>query len=100
VTNAAGLRFFDMLAQRGPARRAAFALMPSRGYANAGGPSFNISPMAAGPNLPVIGGGTLGRLTKWTGFTSSNSFRCYEYQDRAGVHRWRGNSFGSHRAAA
>src|SRR5262249_28364358 len=28
---------------------------------------------AAGPNLPVLGGGTLGRLTKWTGFTSSNS---------------------------
>src|SRR5262249_52377590 len=28
---------------------------------------------AAGPALPVIGGGTLGRLTKWIGFTSSNS---------------------------
>src|SRR5262244_193638 len=28
---------------------------------------------AAGPNLQVIGGGTLGRLTKWTGFTGSNS---------------------------
>lgn len=26
-----------------------------------------------GSQLPVIGGGTLGRLTKWTGFTSSNS---------------------------
>ena len=35
---------------------------------------FGLSPMAAGPNLPVLGGGTLGRLTKWTGFTSSNSF--------------------------
>jgi len=35
---------------------------------------FNIVPLAAGPNLPVFGGGTLGRLTKWTGFTSSNSF--------------------------
>jgi hypothetical protein len=31
-------------------------------------------PMATGPNLQVLGGGTLGRLTKWSGFTSSNSF--------------------------
>jgi len=29
--------------------------------------------MAGGPNLPVFGGGTIGRLTKWVGFTS-NSF--------------------------
>src|SRR5215510_14626080 len=41
---------------------------------NASSPSFSIKPMAAGPNLTVLGGGTLGRLTKWTGFTSSNSF--------------------------
>src|SRR5215510_5094910 len=40
---------------------------------NASSPSFSIKPMAAGPNLTVLGGGTLGRLTKWTGFTSSNS---------------------------
>jgi hypothetical protein len=41
-----------------------------------GSPSNRSNPwtIAAGPNLPVIGGGTLGRLTKWTGFTSSNSF--------------------------
>src|SRR5262245_22420344 len=26
------------------------------------------------PNLPVLGGGTVGQLTKWTGFNSSNSF--------------------------
>jgi hypothetical protein len=74
VTNAVGLGLFDLLAQRRPARRAAFALMASRGYANAGGPSFNFKPLAAALNLPVVGGGTLGRLTKWTGFTSSNSF--------------------------
>jgi hypothetical protein len=37
-------------------------------------PSYTFTPMAAGPNLTVMGGGTLGRLTKWTGFTSSNSF--------------------------
>ncbi|HEV8482306.1 MAG TPA: hypothetical protein VGV87_02000, partial [Blastocatellia bacterium] len=29
--------------------------------------------LMGGSNLPVLGGGTLGRLTKWTGFTSSNS---------------------------
>jgi|SRR5215813_272860 len=29
---------------------------------------------AAGPNLPVLGSGTVGQLSKWTGFTSSNSF--------------------------
>jgi len=28
---------------------------------------------AASGQLPVLGGGTLGRLTKWTGFTSTNS---------------------------
>jgi hypothetical protein len=30
-------------------------------------------PLATGAALPVVGSGTLGRLTKWTGFTSSNS---------------------------
>src|SRR4030095_14179701 len=33
----------------------------------------NIAPMAGGAQLPVVGGGTIGRLPKWTGFTSSNS---------------------------
>ena len=28
---------------------------------------------AGGPSLPVVGNGTLGRLTKWTGFTGSSS---------------------------
>ena len=65
---------FDLLAQARPSRRAGFALMASRSYANANTSALSISPMAAGPNLPVLGGGTLGRLTKWTGFTSSNSF--------------------------
>ena len=68
-----GLRF-DLLAQARPSRRAGFALMPSRTYANANASALSISPMAAGPNLPVVGGGTVGRLTKWTGITSSNSF--------------------------
>ena len=34
--------------------------------------TINLMPIA-GPNPQVLGGGTLGRLTKWTGFTSSNS---------------------------
>jgi hypothetical protein len=54
----------NLLAQR-HAQRRGFSLMP---------PSFSISAMAAGPSLTVLGGGTLGRLTKWVGFTSSNSF--------------------------
>ena len=31
------------------------------------------APAAGGAQAPVVGGGTLGRLTKWTGFTGSNS---------------------------
>ena len=68
-----GLRF-DLVAQRRPARRAGFTLMPSSRAVNATGPAFSITPMAAGANLVVMGGGTIGRLTKWTGLTSSNSF--------------------------
>lgn len=30
--------------------------------------------LAAGPNLQVLGSGTIGRLPKWTGVTSTNSF--------------------------
>lgn len=58
------IQLTDLLAQARPQRRAGFSLMPS----------YSLTPLAAGPNLPVLGGGTLGRLTKWTGFTSSNSF--------------------------
>jgi hypothetical protein len=52
-------------------RPAGFSLMPARSVsinANA------MTPMATGPNVQVLGSGTLGRLTKWTGFTGSNSF--------------------------
>ena len=66
-----GLRFSVLLAQARPATRAGFALMPSNRYGNASG--FSVTPMA-GPNLPVMGSGTVGRLAKWTGLTSSNSF--------------------------
>jgi hypothetical protein len=62
-----------LLARAGKSRRRAFSLMPERGNAGASGPAFSIAPMATGSGLPVMGGGTLGRLTKWTGFTSSNS---------------------------
>src|SRR5262249_8868964 len=31
------------------------------------------APAAGAAQLPVIGGGTLGKLTKWTGFASNNS---------------------------
>jgi hypothetical protein len=37
-------------------------------------PELTFAPQAVGANLAVLGGGTVGRLTKWTGFTNSNSF--------------------------
>jgi hypothetical protein len=36
--------------------------------------AFGFVPFASGPNLPVQGSGTVGRLARWTGLTSSNSF--------------------------
>ncbi|HEU4386620.1 MAG TPA: hypothetical protein VFV34_02400 [Blastocatellia bacterium] len=35
--------------------------------------SKNLAPAGTGPQLPVAGAGTPGRVTKWTGFSSSNS---------------------------
>ena len=49
-------------------RPAGFALMPATNATNTSGMT-----LAAGPNLQVFGSGTIGRLTKWTGFTSSSS---------------------------
>jgi hypothetical protein len=66
-------QFTDLLAQARPKKRAAFFLVPKSNPANTGASAFSIAPLAAGPNLPVTGGGTLGRLTKWSGFTGSNS---------------------------
>jgi hypothetical protein len=37
------------------------------------GPAFSVAPLVAGPTPQVLGTGTFGRLTKWTGVTSSNS---------------------------
>src|SRR5262249_689080 len=54
----------------------AFSLAPtgnSRGNGVRGPIRTSMLLMAGGPNLPVFGGGTLGRLTKGVGF-SSNSF--------------------------
>jgi hypothetical protein len=51
-----------------------FSMQPARHTLKPGTTAFVITPTAIGPNLQVLGGGTLGRVTKWTGFTSSNSF--------------------------
>jgi hypothetical protein len=52
---------------------AGFRLMPATSQrTNVGSNSFSLMPAAAGANLQVLGSGTLGRLTKWTGVTSSN----------------------------
>ncbi len=64
--------FTNLLAQTRINRRAGFSLMPSKSTDASGSP-FSITPAAAAPNLQVLGSGTVGRLTKWTGFTSSNS---------------------------
>ena len=61
-----------LLAQAGKTKRRGFSLMADSRDADANATAF-IAPMAAGPSLPVTGSGTLGRLTKWTGFTGSNS---------------------------
>jgi hypothetical protein len=53
-------------------KRAGFSLMAASITANITKPLV-ITPLAAGPNLPVTGGGTVGRLTRWTGFSSTNS---------------------------
>ena len=67
------LQLTNLLAQARRSRRAPFFLMPESLYANASEPPSNIAPAAAGPSLTVTGSGTLGRLTKWMGFTSNNS---------------------------
>ena len=61
-----------LLAQAAKIKRRGVSLMPELGNVNTSAPAFSITPMTSG-NLPVTGSGTLGRLTKWTGFTSSNA---------------------------
>src|SRR5215510_13943850 len=53
--------------------RTEFSLMPaSYRIANGGRSLLNIAPVGS-LTLPVTAGGTLGRITKWAGFTGSNS---------------------------
>jgi hypothetical protein len=54
-------------------RPAGFSLMFASRKATPVAPGFSFTPMAAAGALPVTGSGLLGRLTKWTGFTSTNS---------------------------
>src|SRR5215471_346229 len=68
------LSITNLLARTRSHPRTRFSLMPGSTTAATSGPGFSIGPMATGPNLPVLGSGTVGRLTKWTGFTSTNSF--------------------------
>jgi len=77
----AEFRFSDLLAHTAsnklhPVSAGSNLSQAAGGFHKATVPFFNITPAAAGIglNLPVLGGGTLGRLTKWSGFTSSNSF--------------------------
>ena len=64
----------NLVAQTYRQKRPAFSLLTSSQAANASSFTFGVSPSAAGPNVTVLGSGTIGRLSKWTGFTSSNSF--------------------------
>src|SRR5262245_10650677 len=53
-----------------------FGRRPATGGGTAGrsrAGAIGLSRMGAGPILPVVGSGTLGRITKWTGFGGSNS---------------------------
>lgn len=67
-----GFKLTDLLAQAQPQKRRLFTLMPDSHAANAGEAAVGMTPMGGGSAQTVMGGGTLGRLTKWTGFTSSN----------------------------
>ena len=62
-----------LLARTRSHRGAGFALMPAAKTAAASGPAFVTTSSIPIPNLPVFGNGTVGRLTKWTGFTSTSS---------------------------
>jgi tetratricopeptide (TPR) repeat protein len=66
-------QFTRLPAQARPRNRAGFRLMPASSFREPSGPAFVITPMASAANLQVFGGGTLGRLTKWMGFTSTNA---------------------------
>ena len=76
VENLSGQREFR-IGQAGASRsmrtrRSGFNLMATSGGSMPS--NFGLIPLASGPNLPVLGSGTIGRLAKWTGLTSGNSF--------------------------
>ena len=79
-------RFSPLVAQANPAKKAGFSFVSAGRYSGPAGSAFTITPMATGP-LPVTGNGTLGRLTKWSGFTSSNSAieNSTIYEDKFGL---------------
>jgi hypothetical protein len=59
-------RLTEWLAQARPQKPARFSLLPTS----------TVEPTASGPLVPlvVLGGGSVGKLAKWTGFTLVNSF--------------------------
>ena len=65
------LQLTHLLAQVRPHGRAGFSLMPANN--NSAAPPFASASIIPAANLQVLGNGSLGRLTNWTGFTSNNS---------------------------
>jgi len=62
-------------------------IRPSYARTRSGAGTFNLAPAWAGPVLPVTGSGSIGKLTKWLGFTSGNSLigDSSIFEDKAGL---------------
>ena len=73
LANAETIDLTTLLAQRRRSKLGGFSLMAESRNVAGREAVFSTTSMVTGPGLPVTGGGTLGRLTKWTGFTSSNA---------------------------
>jgi hypothetical protein len=73
TATASDFNLFNLLARAKPQKREGFSLMPASLLANIATASPGRMQLAAGANVAVIGNGTGGRLTRWTGFTSSNA---------------------------
>jgi len=69
----AEFRFPGLLAQARLDHPAGFSLMPASRAPKRSASGFDLASTAGG-SLQVLGSGTVGRLTKWVGLTSSNSF--------------------------
>jgi hypothetical protein len=65
------LQLSRLIAQSRHARQSGFSLMPS--YRNLRERAFFITPMSVVNNQTVFGSGTVGMLTRWTGFTNGQS---------------------------